>query len=205
MKKFIFFVLLACCASFVHAQSSKSIGLTTSYFSHLTSYNSLAGNKIVWKEDYKSPQLSFIYNHFFNEAHGIISEIGISQEKNSIGFPALGQPATFFNRKYYHLNYSLHYIFKHQHFFVKSGLNTQFFNIMKSVEETQGDATISPRKTSITWEEVQTIPEFHFALGRDFDLGKINIRVNGFVERAFILDDYIDFGLSAGVFYQFSK
>ena len=205
MKKFTFFVLLVCFSSAVNAQSSKSLGLNISYFSS-------NANDLDWIKT-QSPQLGLTYNYFINEKHGIITELGVSQTKAL--WMTLSMCPTFIPIKDYNLNYSLHYIFKHNQFFIKSGFNAQIFSLVTASggitdipEEFQGGEDpifFQQKKVDIDIEHMEVVPEFHLALGRDFDLGKINIRVNGFVERAFLLDDYIDFGLSAGVFYQFGK
>ena len=207
MKKLIFFILLICFSFAVNAQS-QSIGLRTSYFSHLISHNSRVGNKKVWKEFYKSPQLSLGYNYLINEKHGIVAGLGIIKLKREFSEPSVIPYTTIF--KNYHTDYSLHYIFKHKQFFAKSGFNVQIFDVLKIREDIifhdlQGSDKTVNRNSSINREQIRIAPEFHFALGRDFDLEKINIRVNGFVERAFMTDDYIDVGLSTSVFYQFGK
>jgi hypothetical protein len=204
MKKFIFFVLFVCFSSAVYAQSSKSLGLNTSY--------SFADSKnIGFPATYQSPRVGLVYDYSINEKHGIVTELGVHLTESN--FSTLSMCPTHYDLRDYNLNYSLHHIFKHNQFFVKSGFNVQVFDFVKIVRSSKtiqdvfdyDELILGSKETTMKLEHMKFVPEFHFALGRDFDLGKINIRVNGFVERAFILDDYIDYGFSTGVFYQFSK
>ena len=198
MKKLIFFVLLVSFSSLSRAQSSQSLGLNTSYFFHII-------QDMGWEEEYQSPEIGIVYNYFLNEKQGVAFGLSTNQVKSEFGFYNDPLPPIFITIKSYGLNYSLHYISKPKQFFIKSGFNVQLFDLIEVREERKEDLTFISKETFLNRDRIQFIPEFHLALGRDFDLGKINIRVNSFIERAFIVDNYFDFGLSVGVFYQFRK
>ena len=184
MKRLFFFVLLICCFSFVNGQSSQSIGLTTSYFSH----NSFTTHF------YNIPQLGISSNLFFTDTYGVYMGLAV----NRIKFDVDNSPIQL---RINNVSYSFHYILKHQQWFAKSGLNATIFNVCTS---TYSDNELTQR-SFLDSDMMNFAPEIHLGIGRDFDLGKINIRVNGFAQRTFLKGNYFQYGGTVGLFYEFSN
>lgn len=193
MKKLIFFVLFVCFASLVHAQSSQSIGLKFSYFEHNSS-SQFGFNR--------SLELGVLYNKFFREKHGIVTGISINRINHEIPGSIFSPPVqSDILIKAYHATYSLHYMHKHNQWFVKSGLNAHFFNTGNFVYEDD----ILVEKRILNTSSMLFFPEIHFGFGRDFDLKKINIRVNAFLDAPFINRRYFDYGGELVIFYKLNE
>ena len=189
MKKFIFFVLFIGYASFVNTQFSQSIGLKFSYFGH---------NTFV---PYYSPEFGATYDFFLNENHGIINELNVNLFSNRVIFSdPSGDPVFTQKVQVCHISYGLNYIFKRNEWFVKSGFNIRFADAVSYLFI--DDELLE--KSFFNSGDIKIFPEYHLGVGRDLDLGKINIRVSAFIDKA-LNDHYIEYGGTLGVIYEFNK
>ena len=188
MKKIIFFALFIGCFSFVNAQSSQAIGLKLSYIGD----NTLIPNA--------SPEFGITYDFFLNEKHGIINELNLNLVTNNITFTHPGGNSIFTQKsRSNHVSYALNYIFKHNEWFVKSGFNIRFANATTFIIIDD----IPVQETSFNDLIVKVYPEYHLGLGRDLDLGKINIRAAIFMDKA-LNARYMEYGASLCFIYDLS-
>jgi hypothetical protein len=196
MKKFIFFVLFIAYASFVNAQSSQSIGLK---------YGVLYRNiiDIIMFESSVITEYGIVYNYFATPKHGIVAELNTSRMSTKFDANIFGGAVTFNTIEFinYNATYSLHYIFKPNQLFIKSGVNANITNVL-SMNRIDDKIT---ETLAFNTNFIKIIPEFHLGLGYDFDLGKVSLRINGFFDAPIITESrYLDYGGELGVFYKFS-
>jgi hypothetical protein len=151
---------------------------------------------------YTETMLGLEYNYKLNEHHSIAIAGQFSRKTKEYNANYIDTvinqllPADY-KEVYYNFNMPLHYMYHYKGWFARTGLNYQVINGIARLY--RDDILINEE---FFFGNAHAL-EYHFAIGKDFTIGNFVGRINAFAEGPIMAGSYLQYGLNAGVFYQF--